>query len=315
MRFGIYPGGAVGTDDGTIVAGTGDDPRQVRDLLEHLRGGRSFHVRGYAQFTDERDASDTSTQAPSQIEDYVPDGCAVDLVLQYQSTSGDVEGFANFVRTMIAAHAPRLESVQIGEEVNVRDNPTLDGYYPRADEAVVAGVAAARAAVDLLGINAMIGTNTTQLLGDPTFYERLVATGGPGFVDALDYIGLDTFPDVFVPAPAHLSLPDLCSWVLVNHREQSLAPAGLNHLPLFITEHGWPTGDGRSEERQEEMLTAMVGAAQEPNVNVQSYTHFCLRDATDEGSLFGSFGLTDASYRPKPAFHAYARFRAAQPSS
>jgi len=27
-------------------------------------------------------------------------------------------------------------------------------------------------------------------------------------------------------------------------------PAGLGHFPLHVTEHGWPTGEGRTPARQ-----------------------------------------------------------------
>jgi hypothetical protein len=50
----------------------------------------------------------------------------------------------------------------------------------------------------------------------------------------------------------------------------------------------------------------MTDAVARPELRVASYTHFSLRDATDDGSFFGGFGLADLDYRPKEAFGVYA---------
>ncbi len=306
MRFGIYPGGPLGTDDGTLLGTVPDVPATALRRIDALRGDAPFHVRTYAGFTDERRVDDTSTQAPVDARAYITTGCRLDLVLQYQSASGDVEGYHRFVRTMIGTYGPLLDTVQIGEEVNVTDNPTLDGFYPRALEAVVSGTLAAGDEIREHGLRVAVGTNTTVLLGDPGHYERLVAIGGRPFRDALDYVGLDAFPDTFAPLPPGADPAAVCGWLLAEHRRSALVPAGLEHLPLHVTEHGWPTGPDRPAARQAELLRAMVTAALDPAADVTSYTHFSLRDATDDGSLFGGFGLTDVDYSPKPAFATYA---------
>ncbi|HEX6518804.1 MAG TPA: hypothetical protein VF070_02155, partial [Streptosporangiaceae bacterium] len=84
--------------------------------------------------------------------------------------------------------------------------------------------------------------------------------------------------------------------------------AGLGHLPLVITEHGWPTGPGRTPERQAEVLRTVVGVISryaEP-LNIDAYVHHALRDERSGGSgLFCEFGLMTDDYSPKPAFRAY----------
>ncbi|MFC8730994.1 hypothetical protein ACFT5B_00865 [Luteimicrobium sp. NPDC057192] len=306
MRFGIYPGGALGTADGTLLGDVPDDPAAALTAIDALRAGAPFHVRAYARFHDQRSAGDTTTQAPTDVLAYTASGCRLDLVLQYQSARGDVSGYRRFVRTMIETYAAVLDTVQVGEEINVVDNPTLDGSYPAVLDAVVAGVAAARDAITQLGLDATVGTNTTVLFGDPGFFSRLTTLGGDAFRASLDHVGLDAFPDVFRPLPPGADTGAACSWLLAEHRRLALLPAGLDHLPLRLTEHGCPTGAGRGEARQAELVGAMVTAVLDPTACVESYTHFSLRDATDDDSLFGSFGLTDLRYQPKPAFGLYA---------
>jgi hypothetical protein len=315
MRFGIYPGGTLGTADGTLLGDGADEPGAALRAIDTLRDGAPFHVRAYALFHDRRRPDDTTTQAPSDGLAYTASGCRLDLVLQYQSEGGDVDGYRAFVRTMIETYAAVLDTVQVGEEINVADNATLDGGYPAVLDAVVAGVAEARGTVARLGVDVRVGTNTTVLLGDPGFYERLAAIGGDDFRASLDYVGLDAFPDVFRPLPPGTDVASACAWILAEHRRTSLAPAGLDRLPLRLTEHGCPTGAGRGEARQAGLVRAMVAAALEPEARVESYTHFSLRDATDDDSLFGSFGLTDLHYRPKPAFDVYAGFVRGRPAA
>jgi hypothetical protein len=86
-----------------------------------------------------------------------------------------------------------------------------------------------------------------------------------------------------------------------------LAPAGLERLPLHITEHGWPTGPERGADTQAAVVDAVVKAAAHAP-GVERYMHFGLRDAdTSQPGLFHRFGIMTDDYRPKPAFDAYRR--------
>ena len=304
MRFGIYPGGPVGGVD-EIVGSIPDDPAAISGALAELHGGGPFHVRAYAQYTDDRGRDDLSTQQPRDPRRYIGAGTRLDLVLQYQSVSGDVTGFCVFVERMIAEYGPVLGAVQIGEEPNVVDNAVLDGAFPRVLDAVGAGIVVAKDATRGSCPDVPVGTNTTQLMGDPAFYQRFLTSAPDDVVDHLDYLGLDAFPDVFVSLPPDADPVTVCSWLISTHRADSLVPAGLGHLPIHLTEHGWPTGPTRDEDRQRAMVEAMVAAALQPELHVASYTHFSLRDAADDGSLFGGFGLMTVDYSPKPAFHRY----------
>ncbi|MFI0939851.1 hypothetical protein [Streptomyces sp. NPDC021020] len=309
LLFGIYPGGAVGDDTGAMVSGPPDDPARVTAALDRLQGrpGRPFLVRAYASFDDTtRLGAPHPTDTPADAARYAIRGRRLDLVAQYRSRAADIDGYCAFVRELLDQYGESTATLQIAEEPNVTTNPLLDGHYPAVREAIVRGVAAARSHARERGLTDLrIGFNTTPLFGpSAAFAADLAATGGPRFVAALDYVGLDFFPDVFRPLPA-ADLAEAVEALLRHHRTTVLTPAGLGHLPLHITEHGWPTGPTRPPSRQAEVLETVVTtlATHASPLNLSGYTHFSLRDAsTPHPGLFHQFGLTTDDYTPKPAF-------------
>jgi hypothetical protein len=261
--FGIYPGGLAGTDAGVLTSGLPDVPERITAELEALHGepGRPFGVWAYHVFGDAGDMSASVPENPLGVERYLGCGRSVDLVAQFQSRRGDVDGFASFVADLVARYGPLLGSLQVGEELNVAGNPMLDGYYPRVGEALVAGVSAAKTEARRLGHEHIaVGINTTPLFGTSSgLLKDLVTAGGPRFTADLDYIGLDFFPDVFRPiAPDRLR--PVVERLLRQHRRERLEPAGFGQVSLRITECGWSTGQGRSPQRQVEVLKTVVGA-------------------------------------------------------
>jgi hypothetical protein len=303
MIFGIYPGSALGDDAGAIITGPPDVPDAIDGALDRLQGAasRPFLVRAYRPFGGGRGAAGT----PEGAGRYLGRGRRLDLVAQYHSPDADIDGYLAFVEELIDAYGDRIATLQICEEPNVTGNPALDGWYPRVTSAIVAGVSAAQAKARRDGLTSLkVGCNSTPLIGSSAgFLAGLTEAGGTRFIEDLDYIGLDFFPDVFRPIPA-ARIGALVEALLTEHRDSRLAPAGLGHLPLVITEHGWPTGPGRPPRRQAEVLRAVVETA--ARLGVAGYTHFSLRDAcTTDPSLFCQFGLMTDDYTPKPAFHVY----------
>ncbi|MFB7913058.1 hypothetical protein [Streptomyces sp. NPDC056061] len=309
LLFGIYPGSVAGDDTGGLAAGPPDDPARVSHALDVLQGraGRPFLVRAYTGFKDTtRPGVPHPTETPADAEQYAVRGRRLDLVAQYQSSAGDVDGYCRFLRELVDRYGPVTGTLQVTEEPNITTNPTLDGYYPRVCEAIVQGVAAAKARARELGHTRLrVGFNTTPLFGPgASFVAGLTARGGDAFVAELDYVGLDFFPDVFRPVPA-ADLAGAVEGLLRHHRDAVLEPAGLGHLPLHITEHGWPTGPGRPAPRQAEVVETLVHvlAAHARELRLSCYTHFALRDAdSGDPGLFHRFGLTTDDYTPKPAF-------------
>jgi hypothetical protein len=309
MLFGIYPGGITGDDTGGLAGGPPDDPALVSGALDDLQGrpGRPFLVRAYTGFDDAtRLGEPHATATPADDAQYAVRGRRLDLVAQYQSTAGNVDGYCGFLRELVEQYGAVTSTLQVTEEPNITSNPTLDGYYPQVHRAIVRGVTAAKARARELGhTHLRVGFNTTPLFGPSTaFVTGLAALGGEDFIADLDYVGLDFFPDVFQPVAAS-DLAPAVEGLLRHHRDSVLTPAGLGRLPLHITENGWPTGPDRPPRRQADVVETVVGAvaAQAERLHLSGYTHFALRDADSaKPGLFHQFGLTTDDYVPKPAF-------------
>ncbi|MFD4878131.1 hypothetical protein ACFWOB_32825 [Streptomyces sp. NPDC058420] len=314
LLFGIYPGGVTGDDTGNLTTGPPDDPALITNALDRLQGspGRPFLVRAYTTFDDTtRLGEPHGTATPVEAVQYAVRGRQLDLVAQYQSTTGDVSGYCDFLRELVERYGQFTRTLQVTEEPNITSNPTLDGHYPGVHEAIVRGVPAARARARELGCTHLrVGFNTTPLLGPATtFVTDLTERGGEAFVSELDYVGLDFFPDVFHPVAAS-DLAEAVEGLLRHHRDSVLTPAGLPHLPLHITEHGWPTGPDRHPDRQAEVVETVVQviADQAKSLHLSGYTHFALRDAdSSQPGLFHQFGITTGDYTPKPAFETLRR--------
>ncbi|WP_406273901.1 hypothetical protein OH799_00120 [Nocardia sp. NBC_00881] len=264
-------------------------------------------MRAYTAFDDGTDVHTRhKTAAPVDAARYAVHGRTLDLVAQYRSASGNVDGYCRFVRQLVEQYGAITSTLQVAEEPDVTDNPTLDGYYPNVVQAIVRGVSAGKARARELGFDHLrVGFNTTPLFGPAaSFPATLTECGGVEFARDLDYVGLDFFPGVFRPV-SDAEFADSVAGLLRHHRCAVLAPAGLDHPPLHITEHGWPTGPDRTPRRQGEVVDIVVRivAAEAEALHLSGYTHFALRDADSANpDLFHQFGLTTDRYIPKPAF-------------
>ncbi|GAA4587271.1 hypothetical protein BJY16_008182 [Actinoplanes octamycinicus] len=297
LLFGIYPGGHV-TDD-PQTQGPPDDPAAITAALDEL--GVTL-VRGYAHYAD---LPPRVPEAPPDPVRFATGGRRLDLVACFRSHDPDLTGWLDFLRAQLRRHGDRLACLQITEEAN-HAGPGGDGGSPVVREALVTGVIAAKREARRLGLDVRIGCNST-LDFDPAqeFWTDLGKRGGDEFRDALDYAGLDFFPDVFRPIPPG-DLAGVVTAALTGFRTGSLAAAGLpDTLPMHITEHGWGTGPDRPESRQAEVVAEVVGlvAAHAAALNITTYEHHALRDANSAtpAPLF-QLGLLRDDYTRKPAF-------------
>ncbi|MFB9371070.1 hypothetical protein [Kitasatospora albolonga] len=311
LTFGIYPGGMLGDERGIIHPATPDSPEHIAAALAELQGdARTLSVRAYRSFA--ATTTPETVPTPADPHRYLGDGRTLDLVLQFREPSGELDGWAEFVRDAVRTGGPHLASVQICEEPNL-DLPTVDGSRPNVLNALVQGVLAARQEADALDHPVAVGFNAVPTF-DPadTFWPDLGALTDtePRFRPSLDYVGLDFFPDVFRPIPAG-QLAAAVGAVLTGFRRTSLPQAGIpDTVPIRVCENGWPTGPGRNEAQQAATLETVIRtvAASAATLNVDGYSLFSLRDADSHaGGLFHHFGLLHDDYSPKPAFATYRR--------
>ncbi len=305
LIFGIYAGGAAGNEAG-VVTGPPDDPARIQEALDQLQGKqRSFIVRTYTHYHGNEQEAIITPDTPEQ---YVCNGRRLDLVLSFRKP--DIEGWLRFVNDIVERYGPYLAKLQLTEEPNLTIIPAVDGCIPRVREALIQGVIAAKDAARRYGYDFQVGFNATiSFEPQDDFWPAIAANGDAAFQAALDYVGMDFFPDVF-----HRIEPDRLHAMVVGalkHFRQSMARGNIaTTVPMHINENGWATGPERPYERQATVLETVVRAVHEQRaaLNITHYEHFDLRDAdSSDPSLFYQFGLMRDDYTPKPAFAVYRR--------
>jgi hypothetical protein len=299
LSFGIYAGGQA-----VDPTGPPDRPDRITAALDDL----GVHlIRGYLHYSDADPGTLAAPPAPWQ---YATGGRRLDLVVCFREPGTDLTGWLRYLEMLLERHGPALACLQVAEEAN-HAGMGGDGGFPGVREAIVQGVVAAKRAARRLGLPVAIGCNSTPIM-DPAqeFWTDLGRRGGSGFVDALDYVGFDFFPDLARPiAPDRLV--DAVTGVLTSFREQSVPAAGIPHgVPIHIGEHGWGTGPNRSDERQAEVVETVVRtvAGLAGKLNIDTYEYFALRDADSANpNPFYQLGLLRSDYSAKPAYAAYKR--------
>lgn len=303
MIFGIWPG-VVATDlvDLRPLDCPPEDPTATLAALRELQGDASrFYVRCYRHFGPGAHGGQGNSPTPAHPELYAGEGRLIDLVACYQSPKPDPCGFADFVREAVQDVAAwGGGKVQVGEEPNVP--APQDGGSPGCLDAIAAGVAAAIDERERLGVEVHIGVNSAGM-ADPTFWKQMARAVGPELLPALDYIGLDAFPDVFHRIP-HERLAGSVAFLLERFRAVTTAVGVPESTPVHITETGWPTGADRDETTQRMVLETVAHAALDTGVGVSAYEFFGLRDGRSDAGWTARFGLLRDDYTPKPAFHA-----------
>lgn len=305
LRFGIYAGGLGADQHGNLTPGPPEQAEQIGAALDALHGEHPFLARGYLLYGEHIGGM---REAPPDVAQYARANRKLDLVVCFRDRGSDLSGWLDYLRAQLRRFGSRLASLQVAEEAN-HAGPGGDGGFPAVRQAIVEGVLAAKEEVGRLGLDVRIGCNSTPIF-DPAqeFWTDLGRRGGREFVDALDYVGLDFFPDVFQPIASE-QLVDAVTAVLTGFRQRCLPAAGIpESTPIHITETGWPTGPGRSYARQETMLDNVVRTvdALAPTLNIDTYEHFALRDAdTGRADMNLEFGLLRSDYTAKPAFARY----------
>jgi hypothetical protein len=308
LTFGIYPGmTGVETAGGIAPGPCPDDPARTNDAMDRLAPGRRFLVRSYLIYEG---GDEPASSTPVDPAVYANSGRALDLVLCYRSTNGDVAEWRGFVRRMVARFGALADAIQVTEEPNNPQTATGgDGASPNVREAMIDGVIAAKEEARALRLPVGVGVAFAPSFNpSDDFWPDMARRITPDFLAALDYVGLDFFPDVFRPLPT----PDVetaVEGVLTHFRDVNLRTGGIPaSVPMRVTEHGWPTGAGRSHSRQADLLERVVRTidrCREP-FNITQYECFMLRDGDSRRpEMACQWGLLHHDYSPKPAFEVY----------
>jgi hypothetical protein len=320
LRFGITPlvkAGQVGPAPADAVAE--DKPKTHRALARLRPDGGPFVLRLNRFFWSKRSEG---VQRYLRLADrFTSRGYLVELQLRYhpdERQEGHIDRWARFVRRVVRRFGPneRVVAIQVTNEVNLTVSPdSSDGAFDRARGALVRGVIAAADAVERNRFEHLeVGFNwfyRTDPENERSFWEHIRDRGGRRFVRAVDWIGLDAYPDTFFP-PAEPPGEERDGMVSAMSTLRCLAriPGIPRSVPMKVEENGWPTPPGRTYERQAGFLRNVVDAVHDfrGTYNVSDYRWFNLRDAdTDDPRLAQRYGLIESDYDRKPAFGAYQR--------
>jgi hypothetical protein len=320
LRFGVTPSGEAGQVGPLPASFVPDRPPRILEALGRLRKpGVPFVTHSYSSWKDAGAAEDRRLLGLASR--YTEAGYEWELVLRYRprpERDGDVAGYADWVRHVVRllGRNPRVVAFQITNEVNFTASPdSSDGAFANARDALIQGVIAARTEADRIGARHLqVGFNWLYRMdtaSERTFWEHLRDRGGASFVRALSWVGLDAYPGTFFPPSAAPGTErDFVVNALDLLRRCYLPIARIPHsTPIHVQENGFPTGSGRTYERQQDALVTMVRAFHDfrGTFNVSDYRWFNLRDAeTSSPNFQQQYGLMTDAYQPKPAFGSYA---------
>jgi hypothetical protein len=104
LRFGIYPGGPVGSVNPKAPPRL-EDPAKRLAALQALAGSNPFVVRLYSAWTGDASADDVGGWLDGQIAGYTRAGLEVELVVRYKPAQADAgsspAAFASYVRGIV----------------------------------------------------------------------------------------------------------------------------------------------------------------------------------------------------------------------
>jgi hypothetical protein len=322
LRFGITPGAQTGQlGSGPQPPRVPEDPAQQVSALHKLRPNAKLPLvlRLHRFFWSDGEPGVQRFLALARR--YTAEGFLVELQLRYHPSAeqeGDIPAWTRFVRDVVDRFGPnrRVVAIQVTNEVNLPFSPdSSDGAYDKGHEALVQGVLAAKDEATKRGFGQLeIGFNwayrsTPQ--NDDDFWAYLRDNGGPKFVKALDWIGLDAYPGTFFP-PAEAPGRERDGMVNAMSSIRCFAArAGIpESKPIHIEENGFPTSNSpdRSEQRQVDVMRTLVQAVNDyrGTYNVSDYRWFNLRDGDSTSPNFQvRYGLLHDDYSEKPAFAVY----------
>jgi hypothetical protein len=305
LVIGVYPFGITGGPSGAVI-GPPDDFARIGAALQDLAGdGPPLLVRLYVAYEG------AAAPALDLVAQFAQLGGAVDLSLNFHDRNGDVERWCAFVEQVVRRHGSSLGSIGITNEANLRDVPFApDGAYPNALEALVDGVLIAAATKGRVAASAALGFTAAADVtpaADASFWSGVAQRGGDAFARALDFAGITIYPGGFT-GPADLAAIARRTAHCLASCRACLSAAGIpDSVPIRVSECGWPTGPGRTEQEQAEVLSTILStvARLRAEHGITHWELFTLRDADSRSQdAFGHFGILRDDYSPKPSYDA-----------
>ena len=322
VRFGIDPGIAGSAGDVQLPA-VPDNPARDLAAVRKLRPqGRVLVVRLNRLFWSDGQAG--LGRFKRMTARYTRAGFEVELQVRYHPSpteAGNIAGWVRYVRHVVDSFGanPRVVAMTITNEVNVTISPnTSDGYYPRAEDALIDGVEAAhREALRRHYRQLRFGFTYAYRFvpnQDAAFFAYLKTHGGKPFVQALGFVGLDFYPGTIYPAVMAPGASYRAAFAqAAGVVRDCLAPmAGIGRsVPIWVTENGIPSAS-TSDAQQARALKELVRAvhAYSRTFNITDYRWFNLRDSNSSspavsGPTFSTDGLLRSNYTRKPSFDVY----------
>jgi len=320
LRFGITPAGEAGALGPAVPVVPGTHEQDLAALAQLRPANGPFVVRLNRFFWSEGDAG--IDRFRDLARSFTKEGYLVELQLRYHPTpeqEGNIPAWTAFVRKVVdrLGSNPRVVGLQVTNEVNFTISPdSSDGAYQGARDALIQGVEAASDEAARKGFGQLeIGFNwfyRTDPASEASFWQYLRDHGGPAFVAAVDWVGLDAYPGtVFPPVEPPGGYRDGMVNAMSQLRKCFMPIPGLGAgVPIHVEENGWPTGPGRTEQQQVDALQEMTSAVDDfrGTYNVTDYRWFDLRDHNSSSLNFQHhYGLLYDDYTPKPAFAAYSQ--------
>lgn len=303
VLFGVYPGGGTGDSQAT----SSPTPGAVLNALAGLRGAGQFSVHLYTAWSwYDAQALDTEVNRYSQA------GYFVTLTVKYSPPSGhngDAAGYAKFVRSVAQRYGsnPMLYRFVVGNEINVANgNPDAsDGPFKNVQQATVQGVLAASQQLVSMRSNTQVGISLAvqSRNSDAQFTANLAKLGGPKFVSAVKFLGLNVYPGIW-PVGTGNAYQDMSTYLADARGILMYAGFGSN-VTIDVLENGFPTLDEGLEATKVDAFVHAV-CANAGSLGISGYSWFDLWDANSASTnIYDHYGLLHSDMSLKPAYGAY----------
>lgn len=246
-----------------------------------------------------------------QIARYCGPNRKLDLVLCFHANSFVAHDWEQAIVQLFDTYGPLLYSLQVTEEPNLYHLPG-DGRFAHIAQVVVHGVKFAKQEARRRGLDVRIGFNAVPCFNpDDRFWTSLRSLVDGAFLDVLDYVGFDFFPDVFRHIEQLNELSADIQALLTYFRQINLPGAGIGTtVPIAITENGWPTSSIRPDDQQAVVLETVIRmvVSLRHTLQITQYTLFSLCDAdSKQDDMMYQFGILRDDYSLKPAFDLYRK--------